>query len=93
MFRKKGSELEYFSTKVELTINKVKYRPTICYKIPPFAKKSLDKLEAKGTVTFYKEKVRFVNGGQATKTNVVASPVASIVRDAGVDKPTKKRQK
>jgi len=93
MFKNKETELLYFSTKVELRISGVTYRPTICYKVPPFAKKSLDKLEAKGTVTFYKEKVRFVNGGPAKKTTVVSAPVASVVRPADGAKPVKKRQR
>jgi hypothetical protein len=90
----KEDEQLYFSTKVELKIDGVIYRPSICYKVPPLAKRSLQKFVATGQVTFYNEQVRFVNGGVAKsplKSEVVG--VASVVRDVETTKSHKKKGK
>ena len=55
-------ETLYFSTKTELKINGIIYRPSICYRMPILAEKTLKKMAEDGTVTVYKYKVRFVNG-------------------------------
>ena len=87
MFKRQEEENLYFSTKVELKINGVVYRPSICYKVPPFAKKSLEEYGSK--VTFYKTPVRFVNGGLASAPVEQATAVPSVVR---ADEKTSKRK-
>ena len=79
----------YFSTKVELKMNGVTYRPAMCYQVPPFAKKGLQPFADAGKVTFYNEPVHFVNGAIAHMTKEVQIPaVESIVEEV---KPTKKK--
>ena len=70
----------YFATKVELKINDIVYRPSICYKVPALSKKNLEKLAAEGKVVFFDEKVRFVNGiAVSIKDGKIVTPVSSIV--------------
>ena len=72
----------YFSTKVELKMNGVVYRPAMCYVVPPFAKKSLQPFADAGKVTFYDEPVHFVNGAVAHMTKEVEiKPVPSVVKE------------
>ena len=93
MFKRQTNEILFFSTTTDLKMNGVIYRPSICYQVPPFSKKSLDKYAAEGKVTFYTEKVRFVNGAAVvTKTDKQSVGVPSIVRDEMPQK-TKKRGK
>lgn len=73
MKRQEKKEL-YFSTKKILTINGVKYRPSICYPVPPLAKGSLEKLDG---VTFYERPVRFVNGAVASSAKNSDSAAAT----------------
>ena len=84
-----ANETLYFSTKVELKMNGVVYRPSMCYVVPPFAKKSLQPFADAGKVTFYNEPVHFVNGGAVpiAKENAVV-PVDSI----SDEKPKKKAE-
>jgi len=78
--REMETEDLYFATKVELKINDIVYRPSICYKIPALAKKNLEKLAAEGKVVFFDEKVRFVNGiAVSIKDGKIVTPVSSIV--------------
>jgi len=82
MFKRHNDELLYFSTKVELKIGNVVYRPSICYKVPPLAKASLNKFAADGAVTFYETPVRFVNGALAkVAEEQKAAGVPSVTRD------------
>lgn len=78
----------YFSTRVELKIDGVIYRPSICYKVPKFAKSNLEKNK---NVTFYSKPVRFVNG-KVTAINEPGKrqPVISVNR---VDEPVKTSKK
>ena len=93
MFKRQTNEILYFSTTVDLKINKVVYRPSICYKVPPFTKASLERYEAEGKVTFYKNPVRFVNGVVvATAIESSSVGVPSIVRTDEV-KAVKKKSK
>ena len=89
MFKSVDEKDEYFSTKVELKINGIVFRPSICYKVPALAKGSLEKYAAEGKVVFYPAKVRFVNGAVATNP-VKQQGVASISEPVKV---TKKRGK
>ena len=92
MFRKQEEENLYFSTKMELKINNVIYRPSICYKVPPFSKTKLKELEAAGKVIIYPNKVRFVNGAvvQAEKNT---QAVASVVRPEETEKHSKRKSR
>jgi len=92
MFKRKTDEQLFFSTKTELKIGNVVYRPSICYKVPSLAKGSLEKHAAKGLVTFYTEPVRFVNGALAqASSSQAAVSVSSIVRAPEETKLTKKK--
>jgi len=78
--REMETEDLYFATKVELKINDIVYRPSICYKVPALSKKNLEKLAAEGKVVFFDEKVRFVNGiAVSIKDGKIVTPVSSIV--------------
>ena len=91
MFKRQANEILFFSTTTDLKMNGVTYRPSICYQVPPFSKKSLDKFAAEGKVTFYPEKVRFVNGAAvAIKSEPQSVGVPSIVRD---DVPVKAKKR
>ena len=90
MKRVHESEILYFSTTVELKINGVSYRPSICYKVPPLAKKSLEAFVKAGKVKFHKEPIRFVNGEISHK------PKAQPVKEAASfvdEQPPKKKGK
>ena len=94
MFRQHTNEILYFSTTVEFKINGVVYRPSICYQVPPMAKASLEKFEAKDKVKFHKTPVRFVNGAiaAAIEKQPVAS-VASVAEAVEIEKTTRKKNK
>ena len=82
-------EVLYFSTTVELKMNGVTYRPAMCYKVPPFAKKSLQPLVNAGKVTFHEAPVHFVNGAiSPMATDLPVTPVDSINEEP---KTTKKK--
>ena len=84
-----GNNTLYFSTKVELKMNGVTYRPAMCYQVPAFAKKSLQPFADAGKVTFHNEPVHFVNGAIAHRTTEAQlTAVESIVEEA---KPVKKK--
>ena len=94
MIERQTEEIKYFSTKVELKIDNVVYRPSICYKIPSLAKRSLEKYAAEGTVAFYTERVRFVNGAVAKSSSEQAGgSVPSVVRAFEEDKSSKRKSK
>ena len=94
MFNRQADEQLYFSTKVEHQIDKVSYRPSICYPVPQLATQSLEKYAARGDVTFYKERVRFVNGAvaKAPATQAVSS-VPSVVRSEESNKTSKRKNR
>jgi hypothetical protein len=93
MLNRTEHKTKYFSTKSELKINGVVYRPSICYKAPALAMKSLEKFVEKGTVTLYDSPVRFVNGGVAkAPEQQITTGVPSVVRET-VEKPSKKKGK
>lgn len=81
MFKRQDEKNSYFSTKVELKINNAIYRPSICYKVPSLARRSLEKFEAEGKVVFYSAPVRFVNGALAVSLNEQSTGVPSIVNE------------
>lgn len=90
MLKRQTDEQLYFSTKVELKINNMRFRPSICYKVPVLAKKSLEKYAEGGKVTFYHQPVRFVNGAVVSSTTAsVSEGVPSVVRE---EKPVRKRK-
>jgi len=94
MFKRQADEQLFFSTKAELKIGNVVYRPSICYKVPSLAKGSLEKHAANGLVTFYTEQKRFVNGALAKNTTEqTAISVPSIARTAEDSKNVKKKGK
>lgn len=90
MFKGQETEELYFSTKIELKIDGMIYRPSICYKVPTLAKRSL---EANKNVTFYSFPVRFVNGKVAASDSELATPVDSIIQEDTETGSTKKRRK
>lgn len=90
MLARKDNELLYFSTKVELKIDGVIFRPSICYKVPPFARVSLEKNK---NVTFYPKQVRFVNGVVAPILNEKKKDVPSFVKDDGEVTTSKRKRK
>lgn len=82
MLQRQSEKNLYFSTKVELKINDVVYRPSICYPVPSLARKSLEKYESEGKITFYENKVRFVNGVVAVlPADKTGTGVPSIVNE------------
>jgi len=94
MFRRIEDKQIFFSTKSELKIEGMTYRPSICYKVPALAKKSLEKYAASGKITFYTEPVRFVNGVvQYPKVVAPVTGVASVVRDERIQKSGRKKGK
>lgn len=93
MLKGQNDDNLYFSTKVELKINGMIFRPSICYKVPPLAKKSLEKFSP-DKVTFYTSPVRFVNGALAPVLSEQASSgVASVVREVEATKTAKKKSR
>lgn len=94
MFKRQEEENLFFSTKVELKINDTVYRPSICYPVPSLARKSLTNYEAEGKVTFYKTRVRFVNGALAVPlTEKTSAGVPSVVREESEIKNSKRKNK
>ena len=94
MFNRQNNEILYFSTKVELKIDGTVYRPSICYKVPTLAKKSLEKFVADGKVTFYTNPVRFVNGiVKYVPVDQVVESASSIVESSEPEKQTRKKGK
>ena len=94
MFKRQDEDTLYFSTKSELKINGIIYRPSICYKVPPLAKKSLKDYEATGKVTIYTSPVRFVNGGLAPVPAGQTTAVPSVVRaDEGITRSPRRKGK
>jgi hypothetical protein len=61
MFRPMKEQL-WFSTAVNLKIDGVTYRPSICYPVPPLAQTSLEAFVKQGKVKFYNKPVKFANG-------------------------------
>ena len=90
MIKRQEEKNLYFSTKVELKINGFVYRPSICYPVPSLARKSLENYEKEGKVTFYPNKVRFVNGALAVSLNEQSAGVASVVDEFSTS--TRKRK-
>ena len=93
MFKRQEEKNLYFSTKVELKIDNVIYRPSICYPVPTLAKKSLEQHAAEGRVTFYNTRVRFVNGAIASMPVEQTTAVPSVVSSVEESKPAKRRGK
>lgn len=94
MLQRQSEKQLYFSTKVELKINGVSYRPSICYQIPSLARKSLEKFEAEGKVNFYEQRVRFVNGAVAIPpTDKRSVGVPSVVKENSEIKNSKRKNK
>jgi hypothetical protein len=94
MLQRQSEKNLYFSTKVELKINGVSYRPSICYQIPSLARKSLEKFEAEGKVIFYEQQVRFVNGAVAIPlTENKSTGVPSVVKENSEIKNSKRKNK
>lgn len=86
-----SNEILYFSTSVELKMNGVTYRPSMCYQVPPFARKSLQPFVDSGKVKFHDAPVHFVNGAIAhINKDVQTVSVDSINNTA--PKVTKKRE-
>jgi hypothetical protein len=61
---------KYFSVFVSLSINGVKYRPSICYPLSPLVEDAIEALAKKGQAAMYDGEVRFVSGR--------AVPVAAV---------------
>lgn len=94
MLQRQSEKNLYFSTKVELKINGVSYRPSICYRIPSLARKSLEKFEAEGKVIFYEQQVRFVNGAVAIPlADNKSAGVPSVVKENSEIKNSKRKNK
>ena len=92
--KRQEDEKLFFSTKKELKIDGVIYRPSICYKVPTLARRSLEKYEADRVVTFYPSKVRFVNGGLApVPVEQVSAEVSSVVNTIDGSKTAKRRSR
>lgn len=93
MLQRQSEKNLYFSTKVELKINDVVYRPSICYPVPSLARKSLEKYEAEGKVVFYENRVRFVNGAVAVlPADKTETGVPSVVREETAESKSSKRK-
>jgi len=93
MFTRRDDKILYFSTKVELKIDGVTYRPSICYKVPALSKASLKKYEAAGKVTLYENPVRFVNGIVTYMPTEQVSNVPSVVKETDTEKYTRRKNK
>lgn len=86
MVNRQNDQKLFFSTKVELKIDGMVYRPSICYPVPSLAKKSLEKFEADGKVVFYPTRVRFVNGAVVIPSAEQTAGVSSIVEEEKTEK-------
>jgi len=94
MFNRQIDEVLYFSTKQELKINNVVYRPSICYKVPSLAKASLQKFEKDGKVVIYKTPVRFVNGAVVASPEIKpVSSVSSVAKEVAPTSSSRKKNK
>ena len=93
MFKRDDHKQLFFSTKVELEIDGVKYRPSICYSVPPLAKKSLEKYVEAGKVIFYTEKVRFVNGAAVAFASGQMTEVPSVIKNTPEAKTSRRNKK
>lgn len=93
MFKRHEDKQLYFSTTVELKIDGMVYRPSICYPVPSLAKNSLKKYAADGKVVFYEQKVRFVNGKVVLPSNAEQKASVSSVVGSEEVKPVKKKGK
>ena len=90
MFKQIDNEVLYFSTTSEVKISGITYRPSICYKVPPLSKGSLEKMKS---VTLYTEPVRFVNGSVAKAAMAQkATPVTSVVKSQTPNSITRKKR-
>ena len=92
-FNRQTDEILYFSTKVELKIDGMVYRPSICYKVPVLARVRLLEYEKEGKVVIYKTPVRFVNGKVVYPAADQVSEVVSIIRDFPMQTTGKKKGK
>ena len=92
-FNRQTDEILYFSTKGELKIDRMVYRPSICYKVPVLARVRLLEYEKEGKVVIYKTPVRFVNGKVVYPAADQVSEVASITRDFPMQSTGKKKGK
>lgn len=93
MLDRKVDEVLYFSTRVELKIDNVLYRPSICYRVPVLARTRIQDYEKQGKVTIYTSPVRFVNGKVVYPAETQASAgVASIVQEKEVAATTSKKK-
>ena len=91
-FNRQTDEILYFSTKTNLKINGMVYRPSICYKVPVLARVRILEYEKEGKVVIYKTPVRFVNGKVVyPSADQSSAGVASITR--AVDPETKTTSK
>ena len=85
-FNRQSDETLYFSTKSDLKINGMIYRPSICYKVPILARIKILEYEKEGKVVIYKTPVRFVSGKVVyPSTDKTSVGVASITREIEVD--------
>lgn len=91
MLKRVNEKQLYFSTKAEIRIHGVAYRPSICYKVPAGARESLEKHKA---VTFHEGPVRFVNG-QTIKLgqSPAHAPVPSVMNKPGKESKKKRAGK
>ena len=85
-FNRQTDEILYFSTKTDLKINGMVYRPSICYKVPVLARIRILEYEKEGKVVIYKTPVRFVNGKVVyPSADQTSAGVVSITREVEVD--------
>ena len=93
MLDRKVDEVLYFSTRVELKIDNVLYRPSICYRVPVLARTRIQEYEKQGKVTIYTSPVRFVNGKVVYPVEKQESTgVTSIVREVEPVATTSKKK-
>lgn len=93
MLDRKADEVLYFSTRVELKIDNVLYRPSICYRVPVLARTRIQEYEKQGKVTIYTSPVRFVNGKVVYPVEKQESTgVTSIVREVEPVATTSKKK-
>jgi len=83
----------WFSTSVDLRIDGVIYRPSICYPLPALAKRALDKYVAEGKVKFYTKQMRFVNGVAVEMENVSQKVMPKPVLATDKNLPQNKNKK
>jgi hypothetical protein len=93
MLGRQDKEPLWFSTGIELKINGVIYRPSICYEVPLFAKAALEEYAAKGKVKFYKKPVQFANGIEIDIPEIKPKISKTTGAPKQVERETKKRKK